>query len=82
MFVAYRYFGSSVGGLFSQQFVDAPWTLAKVADLLNHLWIPTVVVGTAGTAGMIRVMRANLLDELRKAYVTTARARGLPKASC
>ena len=79
MFVAYRYFGSSVGGLFSQQFVDAPWTLAKVADLLNHLWIPTVVVGTAGTAGMIRVMRANLLDELRKAYVTTARARGLPE---
>jgi peptide/nickel transport system permease protein len=56
----------------------APWSWAKVADLLKHLWIPVVVIGTSGTAGMIRRLRANLLDELKKPYVITARAKGLP----
>ncbi len=77
MFVGYRYFDISVGGLFSMEFIDAPWSLARVLDLVSHLWIPIIVVGTAGTAGLIRVMRANLLDELRKQYVITARSRGL-----
>ena len=77
MFVGYRYFGISVGGLFSLEFVEAPWSIARVVDLLKHLWIPVIVVGTAGTAGLIRVMRGNLLDELRKQYVITARSRGL-----
>ena len=77
MFVGYRYFDISVGGLFSMEFVDAPWSFARVLDLVSHLWIPIIVVGTAGTAGLIRVMRANLLDELRKQYVITARSRGV-----
>ena len=77
MYVGYRYFDISVGGLFSMEFVDAPWSFARVLDLVSHLWIPIIVVGTAGTAGLIRVMRANLLDELRKQYVITARSRGL-----
>jgi peptide/nickel transport system permease protein len=78
MFVSFSYFGISVGGLFSPNLQDAPWSWAKVVDLLEHLWIPTVVIGTAGTAGMIRRLRANLLDELKKQYVVTARAKGLP----
>jgi peptide/nickel transport system permease protein len=78
MFVSFSYFGVSVGGLFSPDLQDAPWSWAKVVDLLEHLWIPTVVIGTAGTAGMIRRLRANLLDELKKQYVVTARAKGLP----
>lgn len=77
MFVAYKYFGWSVGGLFSPEYQVAPWSLAKVFDLLKHLPIPIIVVGTAGTAGMIRVMRATLLDELRKQYVVTARSKGV-----
>lgn len=77
MYVSFRYFNQSVGGLFSPQYIEAPWSWAKVADLLAHLWIPMVVLGTAGTAGLIRIMRANLLDELHKPYVTTARAKGL-----
>lgn len=77
MYLGYKHFGFSVGGLFSPQFVTAPWTWAKFLDLLKHLWIPMIVVGTAGTAGMIRIMRANLLDELEKPYVTTARAKGV-----
>ncbi len=78
MFVSFTWFGVSVGGLFSPAFQDAPWGWAKVVDLLEHLWIPVIVIGTAGTAGMIRRLRANLLDELRKQYVVTARAKGLP----
>jgi peptide/nickel transport system permease protein len=77
MYVAFRYFGRSVGGLFSAEYLDAPWSLAKVGNLLSNLWIPIVIVGTSGTAGLIRIMRANLLDELRKPYVVAARARGL-----
>jgi peptide/nickel transport system permease protein len=77
MFVSFSYFGVSVGGLFTPDLQDAPWSWSKVVDLLEHLWIPTVVIGTAGTAGMIRRLRANLLDELKKQYVVTARAKGL-----
>lgn len=77
MFLAFRYFGWSVGGLFSREFVMAPWSLAKFWDLLKHLPIPLVVIGTAGTASLIRVLRGSLLDELRKQYVVTARAKGV-----
>ena len=77
MYIGFKYFGQSVGGLFSPQYLDAPWSWAKFLDLLSHLWIPVVVIGTAGTAGLIRIMRANLLDELFRPYVTTARAKGL-----
>lgn len=76
MVLTYVYLGESVGGLFSPEYVDAPWTWARVVDLLKHLWIPLVVLGTSGTASLIRVMRANLLDEMEKPYVTTARAKG------
>ncbi len=79
MWIALAYFGQSVGGLFSPEFEDAPWSLAKALDLLAHLWIPVIIIGTASTAGMIRIMRANLLDELNKPYVETARAKGLPE---
>lgn len=68
---------TSIGGLFSPEYRVHPWTIGRVVDLLSHLWIPAVVVGTAGTAALIRVMRANLLDELNKPYVVTARAKGL-----
>lgn len=79
MYVGYSVFGVSVGGLFSSEFQNAAWSIAKFIDLLKHLWIPVIVIGTAGTAGMIRVMRGNLLDELRKQYVMTARAKGLAR---
>jgi peptide/nickel transport system permease protein len=78
MFVSFSYFGVSVGGLFSPELQEAPWSWRKVLDLLEHLWIPVVVIGTAGTAGMIRRLRANLLDELKRQYVVTARAKGVP----
>lgn len=77
MYASYKLFGQSVGGLFSPQYANAPWSWAKVGDLIAHLWVPVVVLGTAGTAGLVRIMRANLLDELHKPYVTTARAKGL-----
>ncbi len=79
MYIAFKYFNQSVGGLFSPEYVDAPWTWEKVGDFLGHMLIPMIILGTAGTAGLIRVMRANLLDELRKPYVITARAKGLPE---
>jgi peptide/nickel transport system permease protein len=79
MYVSFKYFNQSVGGLFSPEYQEAPWNLAKVWDLLGHLWIPVIILGTEGTAALIRVMRANLLDELRKPYVVTARAKGLPE---
>ncbi|MGH7407988.1 MAG: ABC transporter permease [Candidatus Methylomirabilales bacterium] len=78
MFASFTWFGLSVGGLFSPAMQGAPWSWAKVVDLLEHLWIPVVVIGASGTAGMIRRLRANLLDELKKPYVVTARAKGLP----
>jgi peptide/nickel transport system permease protein len=79
MWIGLSHFGVSVGGLFSREFADAPWSLAKVGDLLQHLWIPMFVVGMGGTAGLIRIMRANLLDELRKPYVIFARSKGIPE---
>ncbi len=77
MWISYSVFGQSVGGLFSPEYINASWSIAKLIDFLKHLWIPVIVVGTAGTAGLIRILRANLLDEIRKPYVTTARTRGL-----
>jgi peptide/nickel transport system permease protein len=74
--VAFAQFGMSVGGLFSPGMETAPWSLAKVLDLLGHLWIPVIVLGLGGMASLIRIMRANLLDELHKPYVTTARLKG------
>ncbi|MET9020819.1 ABC transporter permease [Actinopolymorpha sp. NPDC004070] len=79
MWVGLNYFGLSVGGLFSQDYVDSAWNLGKLIDLLSHLWVPVVVLGAAGTAGLVRVLRANLLDELHKPYVVAARARGMPE---
>ena len=77
LYVSFKYFGQSVGGLFSPQYIDAAWSFDKFADLLAHLWIPVVIISVAGTAGLIRITRANLLDELNKPYVVTARAKGL-----
>jgi len=78
MYVANQWLGLSVSGLFSPEYATTPeWTWGKVLDLAQHVWVPVVVLGFGGTAGMIRVMRANLLDELRKPYVTTARAKGV-----
>jgi peptide/nickel transport system permease protein len=79
LFITYKYMGQAMIGLFSQQYADAPWSWAKVLDLLKHLWIPMIIIGTGGTAGLIRTMRANLLDELNKPYVETARSKGLPE---
>jgi peptide/nickel transport system permease protein len=79
MYLGFRYFDMSIGGLFSDEFADAPWSLAKVWDLAKHLPLPALILGLAGTAQLIRIMRANLLDELRKPYVMTARARGVPE---
>ena len=76
MYIGFAYFDQSVGGLFSADYQNAPWDLAKAYDLVKHLWIPAVVLGTSGTAGLIRVLRNNLLDELGKPYVVTARAKG------
>jgi len=77
LWVAFSTFGLRLSGLFSQEFQSASWSWARVLDLLKHLWVPTIILGLSGTAGMIRTMRANLLDELRKPYVITARAKGL-----
>jgi peptide/nickel transport system permease protein len=77
MFFASRFLGLSVGGLFSPQYQEAPWSLAKALDMLAHLPIPIVIVGLSGTASLIRIMRGCLLDELRKQYVVTARAKGV-----
>ena len=77
LWISFTVFDQSVGGLFSPHYLDKPWTIGRVVDLLSHLWIASLVVGTAGTAALIRVMRANLLDELRKPYVVTARSKGL-----
>ena len=79
LYLYFVYTGDVVLGLFSPQFQFAPWSLAKFLDMLQHLWMPAVIIGTAGTCGLIRVMRANLLDELQKPYVLVARAKGLTK---
>ncbi len=78
MYLGHTAFGVSIGGLFSPEFVNAPWSWARFVDLLAHIWIPIIVVGTSGMAITMRLMRANLLDELQKPYVTTARAKGVP----
>lgn len=75
--LAHSYFETSIGGLMDPHFLDESWSLAKAGSVLEHLWIPVVVIGTSGTAGMIRRLRANLLDELHKQYVVTARSKGL-----
>jgi len=77
MWVAFSEFGISITGLFSPDFVDAPWSFARMLDLLEHIWLPALVLGVAGTARLTRIMRANLLDELNKPYVVTARAKGM-----
>ena len=77
LWISFAVFNQSVGGLFSPDYLNAPWSFGRLIDLLSHLWIACLVVGTAGTASLIRVMRANLLDELNKPYVTTAIAKGL-----
>lgn len=76
----YRRFGISAGGLLSMEYKVAPWSLAKVVDLLKHLPLPVIVIGMSGTAGLIRVMRGMLLDELNKPYVITARSKGLSES--
>ncbi len=77
LYVGYAYFDQSVGGLFSADYQNAPWSVGKALDMIEHLWIPAVVLGTSGTASLIRIMRNNLLDELGKPYVVTARAKGV-----
>ena len=77
LYLSYKLTGQALIGLFSQEFADAPWSWAKLWDMLHHLWIPVLIIGLGGTAGLIRTMRANLLDELNKPYVETARAKGL-----
>jgi len=79
MWFLYSSFGISITGLFSPEFITAPWSIPKVIDMLKHIWLPVIIIGISGTAGLIRTMRANLLDELRKQYVITARAKGLPE---
>jgi peptide/nickel transport system permease protein len=79
LWISFFYFGRTPGGLFSPEYIDAPWSWERLLDLLGHLWIPLLVIGTAGTAGLMRILRANLLDELHKPYVETARSKGLPE---
>lgn len=77
MYFGFTFFGANIGGLFSPEYADAPWSAAKFADMLKHLPLPAFILAVGGTAQVIRVLRANLLDELRKPYVTSARAKGL-----
>ena len=77
LYLANVWFGTEIGGLMADQYLDQPWSFEKLVSILEHLWVPVVVIGTSGTAGMIRRLRANLLDELQKQYVTTGRAKGL-----
>jgi peptide/nickel transport system permease protein len=77
MYVAFAHFGIKVGGLFSPEFETLPWSWAKFVNLLSHLWLPVIILAIGGTANLVRTMRATMLDELRKQYVTVARAKGL-----
>jgi peptide/nickel transport system permease protein len=81
LYFGFILFNANIGGLFTPELQDAPWSAAKVWDLLKHLPVPAVILGLAGTAQQIRIMRANLLDELRKPYVVTARSKGLPEST-
>jgi peptide/nickel transport system permease protein len=77
LWFVYIEFGVSIAGLFSPDYIQAPWSLARIWDLLKHVWAPVIIIGLSGTGGLIRVMRGTLLDELKKQYVITARAKGL-----
>ena len=77
MWIAFKYYGLSITGLFSPEYIDATWSFDRTIDLLKHLWLPVVILGMDGTARLARVMRANLLDELKKPYMEMARAKGL-----
>jgi peptide/nickel transport system permease protein len=79
MYIQFKYFSVTIGGLFSSNMEQAPWSIARVIDLFQHIWLPVVILAVGGTAELIRIMRANLLDELRKPYVVTARSKGLPE---
>ena len=79
MWIGFAYLDLSIGGLYSPEYLEAPWSFGRFVDLLTHLWIPALVLGTAGTAGLIRILRNNVLDELAKPYVVAARARGVPE---
>ena len=81
LYVAFKFFGMNLSGLFSPEYLDAPWSFDRVVDLLKHLPIPVIVIGTSGTAGMIRVLRGTLLDELNKQYVITARSKGVDEVT-
>ena len=78
LYAANVWFGTSIGGLMDPDYLDAPWSFGKFLSILEHLWVPVIVIGASGTAGMIRRLRANLLDELQRQYVVTARAKGMP----
>jgi peptide/nickel transport system permease protein len=77
LYFANVWFGTSIGGLMDPYYIDQPWTPGKILSILEHMWVPVVVIGTSGTASMIRRLRANMLDELQKQYVLTAKAKGL-----
>jgi peptide/nickel transport system permease protein len=77
LYFGWVYFDTSIGGLFSSEYILEPWSIGKAVDMMAHLWIPAIVLGTSGTAALIRIMRANLLDEVYKPYVITARAKGM-----
>src|SRR5207249_4471627 len=77
LWFAYSHFGADVGTLFSDQYKNAPWSLGKFNNMIGHLWLPMGILGLEGTAGLIRIMRANTLDELHKPYVLAARSRGI-----
>ena len=79
MYLGFVWFDASIGGLFSDEYAIAPYSVGKVWDLFKHLWLPSLILALGGTAQLIRIMRANLLDELRKPYVVTARAKGMPE---
>lgn len=79
LYLQFKYFGKTYNGLFSDEFVNVAWNWERVKDLLAHLWLPALILGLGGTAELVRILRANLLDELRKPYVITARAKGLPE---
>ena len=79
MYFANAQFGLSVGGIMDPEYLGQPWSVGKAISVMEHLWIPVIVIGTSGTAGMIRRLRANLLDELQKPYVVTARSKGMPE---
>jgi peptide/nickel transport system permease protein len=79
MYISFKYLHTTIGGLFSSEMQKAPWSLAKLVDFFKHAWLPMAILGISSTGGLIRTLRANLLDEMRKPYVITARAKGLPE---